>query len=516
MVINNRMEKWSVREWYSGRGVLVTGGAGFMGKVLVEKLLRAAPDVGRVFLLLRPNKGKTVQQRLDDMLRSPMFNRIRNERKEVLEKLVPIQGDITFEDLGMSSEDMEEVVSEVSVVFHLAASLRLEAPLADNAALNLAGTRHALAAARRLPHLAVFVHVSTAFCYPEYKVLDEKIHSPPAEPDDVLRLCEWLDARQLALLEPTLLGAHPNTYTYTKRLAESLVHAAYPELSCVIARPSIVCPAVSEPLPGWVDSLNGPVGILLGACKGVIRSMLCDARAVIPIIPVDYVINGLLALAAIEGNKQTRSKDIPIYNLNSGDKKSTTWGEVLLMGRKYHLKHPLAWPLWYPHLKLTTNRFVHETRRFLFHLAPAYLIDFLRLLACQKRVMVKIQEKVTIGLNGLQFFTMREWHFPCTNFDSIPAILSEEDNKLLPTHEDFDGQQYMNNTIEAGRVYCFKEDPAKVPFNRMYINFLLVLDTLAKVALGGAAAWALAAWGPAPAPLFNHVPLLGRAFQPSN
>lgn len=35
-------------------------------------------------------------------------------------------------------------------------------------------------------------------------------------------------------------------------------------------------PAYAEPLPGWVDNLNGPVGIMIGAGKGVIRSMLCN------------------------------------------------------------------------------------------------------------------------------------------------------------------------------------------------------------------------------------------------
>lgn len=36
-----------------------------------------------------------------------------------------------------------------------------------------------------------------------------------------------------------LLDPHPNTYTYTKRLAETLVAREYPNLPCVIARPSI-------------------------------------------------------------------------------------------------------------------------------------------------------------------------------------------------------------------------------------------------------------------------------------
>lgn len=40
----------------------------------------------------------------------------------------------------------------------------------------------------------------------------------------------------------------------------------------------IVTPALAEPLPGWVDSLNGPVGVMIGAGKGVIRSMMCNGE----------------------------------------------------------------------------------------------------------------------------------------------------------------------------------------------------------------------------------------------
>lgn len=44
----------------------------------------------------------------------------------------------------------------------------------------------------------------------------------------------------------------------------------------LITFPFTVTPACAEPVPGWVDNLNGPVGIMIGASKGVIRSMLCN------------------------------------------------------------------------------------------------------------------------------------------------------------------------------------------------------------------------------------------------
>lgn len=58
-----------------------------------------------------------------------------------------------------------------------------------------------------------------------------------------------------------------------------------------------VTPAWAEPLPGWVDNLNGPVGLMVGAGKGVIRSMHCNASYHAEVIPVDLAINALIAIA---------------------------------------------------------------------------------------------------------------------------------------------------------------------------------------------------------------------------
>ena len=59
----------------------------------------------------------------------------------------------------------------------------------------------------------------------------------------------------------------------------------------------LVVPSVNEPSPGWVDSLNGPIGICVGAGKGVIRSLYCFEENRAEVIPVDFAINGLLTLA---------------------------------------------------------------------------------------------------------------------------------------------------------------------------------------------------------------------------
>ncbi|CAH2103872.1 unnamed protein product [Euphydryas editha] len=472
----------SVKDFYNSKNILVTGGTGFMGKVLLEKLLYSIPDIGNIYVLMRPKKGKSIQQRFEDMQRLPLFDRLRNEKPSTLKKIKPLQGDVLFDNFGLSDKEIANLSEEISMIFHFAATLRLEAPLKDNVNMNTCGTQRALNVAKKFKKLVLFVHLSTAFCYPDYAVLEEKMHAAPIKPAEVMHLIEWLDEKQINLLTPSLLGPHPNCYTFSKRLAESIVESEFSNLPTVIVRPSIVCPSYKEPVPGWVDSLNGPVGLMLGAGKGVIRTMLCDGSLIAQVVPVDTAINAIIAIGMIEGSKTEKPEVIPIYNVNIGHQKPTSWGDVLVVAKEYARKYPLAWPLWYPNGDITTNYLAHEFRRIFYHMVPAYFIDFILFLLGQKRFMVRIQDRINQGLEVLQYFTLRPWNFPCPNYDSIHSKLNEEDKITFNTDlTSADRDDYMRKCVEGGRIYCLKENPATIPMNRSYHNFLYVLDWIVKI-----------------------------------
>ena len=57
-----------IAEFYDSRCVLITGATGFMGKVLVEKLLRSCPGIQTIFLLMRAKSGADVRTRLHDLV----------------------------------------------------------------------------------------------------------------------------------------------------------------------------------------------------------------------------------------------------------------------------------------------------------------------------------------------------------------------------------------------------------------------------------------------------------------
>lgn len=93
------------------------------------------------------------------------------------------------------------------------------------------------------------------------------------------------------------MGKDPNTYTFTKALAEQILEKECGNVPLVIVRPSVVTAAAKEPLPGWIDNIYGPTGVIAGGGKGFLRLFRCETEYVIDIIPVDYSINLMIAAA---------------------------------------------------------------------------------------------------------------------------------------------------------------------------------------------------------------------------
>lgn len=61
-----------LQNFYSGQNLFITGATGFMGKILIEKLLRSCPDIENIYILCRSKKGKDVHTRIEEMFDDPV------------------------------------------------------------------------------------------------------------------------------------------------------------------------------------------------------------------------------------------------------------------------------------------------------------------------------------------------------------------------------------------------------------------------------------------------------------
>lgn len=145
----------SIKEYFDNSHIFVTGATGFLGKVLIEKLLRSCDGVSKVYILLRPKRGLGSEQRFEEFLTNKIFDSIREKTPDVLQKLVCISGDIKEPNIGLDEKDEKMLRDKVDIVFHVAATVRFNEPLKDAANLNTFGTQRVMELCTGMRHLKV-------------------------------------------------------------------------------------------------------------------------------------------------------------------------------------------------------------------------------------------------------------------------------------------------------------------------------------------------------------------------
>ena len=231
-------------------------------------------NVRKLYLLIRPKKGVATEGRLQSLLQSSVFDTIKKTDSSLLDKVEAVNGDITEEHLGIDDESRRLLIENVNIVFHSAATVRFDEELKKSVAMNIEAVASIIDLAKQMKHLVSIIDVSTAYCNCDLKKIDEKIYDAPVNPKAIIDLCKILDADKLNQPEVTgaIIGNKPNTYTFTKALAENVLQTEGKKLPLAILRPSIVSATWRDPVPGWVDNFNAATGVLAGAGKGILRT----------------------------------------------------------------------------------------------------------------------------------------------------------------------------------------------------------------------------------------------------
>ena len=119
----------TISQFYAEKCIFITGVTGFVGKLLLHKLLDSCPMLERIYVLIRPKRDDLPQVRLDKLFDQPLFKNLKETNASSFNKVSAITGDITLPRLGMSDDDIDMVIEKTSVVFHSAATVRFDEEL---------------------------------------------------------------------------------------------------------------------------------------------------------------------------------------------------------------------------------------------------------------------------------------------------------------------------------------------------------------------------------------------------
>ncbi|KAF6145844.1 hypothetical protein GIB67_028839 [Kingdonia uniflora] len=249
----------------------------------------------------------------------------------VLEKIVPIAGDTTCENLGIEDSDLrDELWREVDIIVNTAATIKFDERYDVALGTNTMGAKNVLHFAKKCLKLQNLVHVSTAYVCGEKsglvlekafemgetlngtldldieherKVVRETLDDLRAQ--GVTKEFERTAMKELGLQRARQYG-WPNTYAFTKAMGEMLIGLLRVDLPVTILRPTIITSTIREPFPGWTEGISHIDRFLIGYGKGKLPCILADPALDIDLIPGDMVANAMVVASVLNANQPSQ------------------------------------------------------------------------------------------------------------------------------------------------------------------------------------------------------------------
>ncbi|XP_014285882.1 putative fatty acyl-CoA reductase CG5065 isoform X2 [Halyomorpha halys] len=471
------MKPSTIKEYFDGQSIFITGSTGTLGKILVEKILRCCPGVARVYLLIREKKNIPIAERWKQITDLPLFDVLKETNPKALDKVTPVQGDLVTDNMELSKEDEQNLIENVTMIYHMGAMVQFTDSLTLAFENNTKATYMLLNFARRVKNLQLFVYVSTAFCnmnIPCDKAVEEVI---PATLDWRLMM-KLLESQPLVLdaLKEKLLSGQPNPYTWSKWLAEQIVNDYRVYFPTIIARPAAVCSTIRDPFPAWIDTI-GICGIVHAAAYGILRIIYTRWDSYLDYIPADAAINAMLVAAW----KKPSPERTDVYNCCMVKDVSIITEDYQRYGRAIVENAPSKHIVWPYHCFVTTNELLYRIMFILLQVVPAALVDLVNLLQNKKIWALKLTTKMANLTRVYKKFIAVHLEFPNDKYKALNDVIPETEwDSFNTVYEDLTNEKIISFGYESIKKYYLKEETNErsVIRNKRRLFWLKVMDEI--------------------------------------
>ncbi|MGO2037719.1 MAG: HAD-IB family hydrolase [Brevibacterium sp.] len=390
---------------------LLTGATGFLGQALLQAMLESLPHV-TVTVLVRARGTQSGRDRVQRLLGKPVFATwidrvgIAAVQEALSRRVEVLEGDLV---------DLPPLTEHYDVVIHSASSVSFDAPIDEAFRTNVGGVERlydALLESKQDPHV---IHVSTAYVRGISKGVSqeqrlnhdvdrraelrssqlarERVEAESRDPEQLRRFIRTART-QSARIGPKAVAASAeaarqsyvsdrlvefgrmraeslgwtDVYTFTKAMAERVGEEEWAEKRHRVSfvRPSIIESALRLPAPGWIDGFKVADPLIMAYANGNLSEFPGHADSVLDIIPVDHVVNVVLALAVLgaedraedgtqdgssdrtqddssDGTQDGHAEDsgAAYYHVVSGTSNPLPFHEMVSTVREYFLDRPI-------------------------------------------------------------------------------------------------------------------------------------------------------------------------------
>jgi fatty acyl-CoA reductase len=500
---NRHRAPFSVRKALGGKRVMLIGVTGFIGKVWLANTLMDLPEIGKLYLLIRRQKSSPAQQRFEKMIEGspvfdPLFEKYGDRLGSLLaEKIEVVEGDVSQPGVGLDPETAARLRKDLDLIINSSGLTDFNPDLRDALAVNVDSTYHLIEFIRGSDHTAL-LHLSTCYVAGQRdgRVSERvRLNYTPAHLKNFDSEKEWHRLHELVesaearvegpevteeLKKQALEKEHaakglsgqalenqirknrvrwlknylteegtrrakelgwPNTYTFTKSLAEALIAKNIGKdgagLPIAIVRPSIVETSVAKPFRGWNEGINTSASLsyLLGTA---FRQLPSNERKRLDIIPVDAVCAGLTLIGAA----LVERRHDPIYQLATSVTNPCDMGrsiELTSLGHRRHYRAQEGLEYW---LRLRMDAIPVSKERYNRMSAPAQRMivqSIQRVMAPLPSAMKKPLAKTERNLERVEklvglfepFILHNEHDFVADNVEKLSQALTPEEREVF-------------------------------------------------------------------------------------
>lgn len=363
--------------------VFLTGATGFVGQAVLERLLADHPET-TINILVRTKGAEGGQDRLSALLKKPVFD-VWRERvgAEEVERAAKERIRIVAGELG----NVPPLPKDLDVVIHSASTVSFDPPIHESFETNVGGAMNLyenLLASGGDPRV---VHVSTCYVQglrkgvasesrlshdvdwrAEYEAalaartrvemlsrqtdqLREFMRQAQADhgkegPQAVARASE---AKRVEWVKNQLVQAGrtraqslgwTDVYTLTKAFSERAAEQLWADNGhrLSIVRPAIIESALRHPYPGWIDGFKVADPLIIAYGRGQLPEFPGLPDSILDLIPVDYVVNAILAAAA----NPAPAGEPEYFHISSGQSNPLPFHRMFENVHEFFLEHPMT------------------------------------------------------------------------------------------------------------------------------------------------------------------------------